>query len=235
VLLACAAIVYLMHQYSRDRERQRSLRGAFFKDCMSLFPTCKVVQDDVQFPVLTGRYNGFAVKLEPILDDMTVRKLPSLWLRVSLYAPVPYAGVFDLLARPRGNEFYSPAYELPLEVRAPSGWPADAVIRSDDPEQMPPVATLAPHLHLFDDVKMKEMLVAGGGVRLVYQFDQAERAEYSVLRQSYFVKSRLTPDLARGLLEAATAIYQSVAVVPAQTGTQAAEAEPGMRRQEVLA
>jgi hypothetical protein len=147
---------------------------------------------------------------------MTVRKLPSLWLKVSLYAPVRYTGIFDLLVRPRGNEFYSPAFELPVEVKRPEGWPADAIIRSDDPSRMPPAEALTDHLHLFDDPKMKELLIAPRGIRLVYQFDQAKRAHYAVLRQCHFAKRRLEPDLVRLLLEAAISIYQSVAAIPAQ-------------------
>lgn len=213
-LVACVAIIYLVRQYSRDRERQRSLRGELFRDCLDLFPACKVVQDGLQFPVLAGRYKGFNVKLEPVLDDMTFRKLPSLWLKISLYAPVRYSGVFDLLVRPRGNEFYSPAFELPVEIKPPAGWPADVVIRSDDPCCMPPADELAKHLNLFDDPKMKELLITSRGVRLVYQCDQAERALYSVLRQCSFANSRLSPDLARRLLDAAISVYGSVAPEP---------------------
>lgn len=227
VLLACAALIYLVRLYARDRARERRQRSEFFYDCMNLLQQSEIRQDDLAFPMLAGRYKGFDVRLEPILDDMTVRKLPSLWLKVSLYAPVHYDGIFDLLVRPRGNEFYSPAFELPLEVRPPSGWPSDAVIRSDDPARMPPAETLAPHLPLFDDVKMKELLVAPRGVRLIYQFDQAERAHYSVLRQSHFAKPRLTPALADRLLQAAVAVYQSVAgpaqVVPRQEAARLTE------------
>lgn len=234
LLLACAALIFLARHYKRDQARMRGLRSEFFADCMHLLGHSKITQDDLLFPILSGRYRGFDVKLEPILDDMTVRKLPSLWLRVSLYAPVRYTGVFDFLVRPRGNEFYSPAFEFTSELRPPSGWPEDAIIRSDDPSQMPPAETLAPHLHLFEDLKMKELLVAEGGVRLVYQFDQAERAEYSVLRQSNFVKSRLTPDIARRLLDAAASVYQSVAVVPAQAEPQQEGEGSAIPRQEVL-
>ncbi|MGH6680420.1 MAG: hypothetical protein ACREDL_16170, partial [Bradyrhizobium sp.] len=194
----------------------------------------------LQFPMLTGSYNGFDVKLEPVLDDMTIRKLPSLWLKVSLYAPVRYSGVFDLLIRPRGNEFYSPAFELPLEIKSPAGWPADAVIRSDDPCCMPPADELAKHLNLFDDPKMKELLITSRGVRLVYQCDQAERALYSVLRQCSFSNSRLAPDLARRLIEAAISVYGSVApepthvFVPEQKATVEEESRCADLEQQVL-
>jgi hypothetical protein len=218
-----AAILCLAWQYRRDRERQRKVRGGFFANCRALLELSEVAQDNLQFPVLTGRYEGFDVKLEPIVDDMVVRKLPSLWLKVSLIAPVRYAGAFDLLIRPRGMEFFSPAFDLPSEVRLPPGWPADAVIRSDDPASMPPAETVAQHLHLFEDARMKELLIAPRGVRLIYQADQAERSQYAVLRQCKFSEARLAPDLARRLLDAVTSVYHSVAAA----SNELAASQPG--------
>ena len=212
--LTSAAALWLAFQYWRDHERRRKLRSGFFGDCMNILHPLEITQQDMRFPTLRGRYKHFDVELEAFIDDMTVRKLPSLWLKVSLFAPVRYSGAFDLLVRPRGTEYYSPASDLPLEVKLPSGWPGDATIHSDDPARMPPVETVAQHLHLFDDAKMKELLIAPRGVRLIYQADQAERSQYSVLRQIEFGAMRLSPQLANSLLEAVSSVYQSVAVTP---------------------
>jgi hypothetical protein len=164
--------------------------------------------------VLTGRYRGHEVRLEPIVDHMTMRKLPSLWLQVSLIAPVPYQGIFDLLVRPRGTEFYSPSIDLTHELRLPPGWPVDAALRSDDPARMPPLAVMAQHRYMFEDQRLKEMLVTPKGVRLVYQVQQAERAKYAVLRQIEFLDNALPPTLARRLLEATIAIRASLMTDP---------------------
>jgi len=208
--VTAAALAGLTWLYRRDRERYRRLRGGFFALCLDLFERYRVVQDDVDFPVLTGRYRGHEVRLEPIIDHLTMRKLPSLWLQVSLIAPVPYQGIFDLLVRPRGTEFYSPSSDLPYELRLPPGWPADAQLRSDDPARMPPLETMAQHRYLFEDPRLKEMLVTPKGVRLVYQVQQAERAKYAVLRQIEFTDYTLAPSLARRLLEATLAIRRSL-------------------------
>jgi hypothetical protein len=205
-----AALAALTWLYRRDRERFRRLRGGFFTACLGLFEQYRVVQDDVDFPVLTGRYRGHEVRLEPIVDHMTMRKLPSLWLQVSLIAPVPYQGIFDLLVRPRGTEFYSPSIDLTHDMRLPPGWPSDAALRSDDPARMPPLAIMGQHRYLFEDQRLKEMLVTPKGVRLVYQVQQAERAKYAVLRQIEFLDNTLAPALARRLLEATIAIRASL-------------------------
>ena len=210
IAVAAAALIALTWLYRRDRERYRRLRGGFFSACLDLFEQYRVVQDDVDFPVLTGRYRGHEVRLEPIVDHMTMRKLPSLWRQVSLIAPVPYQGIFDLLIRPRGTEFYSPSIDLAHEMRLPPGWPSDAALRSDDPARMPPLAVMAQHRYLFEDQRLKEMLVTPKGVRVVYQVQQAERARYAVLRQIEFLDNTLPPGLARRLLEATIAIRASL-------------------------
>jgi len=204
------AVLVLAWLYRRDRERCRQRRGEFFADCLDLFQSCRVVQDDVDYPVLDGKYRGHAFRLEPIVDHLTFRKIPSLWLRVTLIAPVPYPGILDLLLRPRGGEFYSPADELSEAVALPPGWPADAEIRSDDPAHMPPLACIEPHLPLFADPRMKELLITPRGLRLVYQADQAQRTHYAVLRQIEFAEARLSAALLRRLMEAALRIHASV-------------------------
>ncbi len=215
--LVAAAVIGLIWLYRRDRERARRLRGGFFTACLDLFDSYRVVQDAVDFPVLTGKYRGHEVRLEPIVDHLTLRKLPSLWLRVSVIAPVPYQGIFDLLIRPRGTEFYSPSIDLGHAVRLPPGWPVDAALRSDDPAHMPPLEIMARHRFLFEDLRLKEMLVTPKGVRLVYQVQQAERAQYLVMRQVEFADNTLSLSLARRLLEAVLAIRSSLVANPAPT------------------
>jgi len=69
---------------------------------------------------------------------------------------------------------------------------------------------MAQHRYLFEDQRLKEMLVTPKGVRLVYQVQQAERARYAVLRQIEFLDNTLPPGLARRLLEATIAIRTSL-------------------------
>src|SRR4029077_7695287 len=99
--LVAAALIGLIWLYRRDRERARRLRGGFFTSYLDLFISYRVVKDAVDFPVLTGKYRGHEFRLEPIVDHMTLRKLPSLWLRVSVIAAVTYRRFFDILLPPR--------------------------------------------------------------------------------------------------------------------------------------
>jgi hypothetical protein len=221
---AAAALICLTWLYRRDRRRHGERRGAFFNDCLSLFEQYRVTQDDIYFPVLEGRYQGYSVRLEPIVDHVVFRKIPSLWLKITLVAPTRYRGVFDLMMRLQGSEFYSPFGELPERVALPAGWPRDASIASDDPEAMPPLHVLEPHIRAFSDPRMKEMLVTPRGVRLVYQAEQAERVHYRVLRQIEFAVERLSISLARALLNESVELYRSVAA-PAGTPLPAEQSD----------
>ncbi|QAY96331.1 hypothetical protein CWB41_11815 [Methylovirgula ligni] len=214
LIVVSLALICIVAVYRRDKARLRKSRAAFFDACLGLFEKPSVHENGAHFPVLSGGYEGFDIKIEPIIDDMSVRKLPSLWLKLWLSAPVPYSGALAVLMRPRGTEFYSPAFDLVSDVEAPAGWPKDVLIRCSDPEDAPPLSLLDRFHELLHDPKCKELLIGPGGVRLIYQAAQAERAEYSVLRHAKFGASTLDADGARQLVDELCAIYRSLARTP---------------------
>ena len=171
-------------------------------------------QSGSDFPILDGTHEGHRIRLEPVVDHMAVRKLPSLWLKVSVLGALPLEGTIDFLARPQNTEFYSPSERLPLTLRIPTGWPQHALLRTDIADRSAPVEFLTPHMPMFDDPKTKELVVTPRGVRIVYQAGQGERAYYMVLRQPEFGAARLPIALARRLLEQAIAVYNSAAMLP---------------------
>jgi hypothetical protein len=208
--LAVLLVVALCCLHRRHRARVRAERGAIFSGALSLFDRYRVTQDDVDFATLEGRYRGYDVRLEPIVDHIAVRKVPSLWLLATVRAPVPFAGVFDFLARPQNIEFYSPSASLDHAIAIPAGWPEHASLRTDRPDAMPPQAVMARHMDFFADPKAKEMLVTPKGVRLVYQANQAERSQYLVLRQADFANVSLSAELIRRLLDQAIALHEDL-------------------------
>ncbi|MBX6320333.1 MAG: hypothetical protein IRY94_00740 [Rhodospirillaceae bacterium] len=223
VALAVAAVTALVLVYRRDRIRLRRGRAAFFDDCLPLLEGCTLSQDDVDFPVLAATYRGRRVRLQPIVDHIAVRKLPSLWLLVTVFEDLPWMATLDLLMRPQNIEFYSPSARLRVALDPPPGWPAHALLRTDDTAGLPPLERLTPHMAMFDDPRMKELVVTPKGVRLVYQADQAERAHYAVLRQARFSVDRLPAETARRLLDEAIGI---IATLTAEDGHEPA-ARPG--------
>src|SRR5262245_64118819 len=101
--LLAAAVLWLI--YRRDRARKKAVRASYFDDCRSLFGDCRVQQDDIEFPVLEGSFEGQRARLEPVVDHMAVRKLPSLWLKVTVFGALPLPGTIDFLVRPQYTEF----------------------------------------------------------------------------------------------------------------------------------
>ena len=205
-VVACMALCAL---YMRDSARERRLRGGWFDDVLPLLNSYRVVQQGKGWPVLTGRYKGADVRLEPVLDDMAWRKLPSLWLKVTVLSPNPARGSLGLLVRARGGEFYSPTAEMTHRLPLPPTFPADAMLCSDC-AQTAPVQAVNDHIAAFDDPRMKELVITPKGVRLVYQAAQGERADYLVLRQARFAQTRGDAALIRSLLNRAMAIAAAV-------------------------
>ena len=221
-LLAAAAIAVLPVLYLRDTRRERERRGVFFADAMAMFDRCRVTQDGMHFPVLEGAYRGAAVRLEPVLDDMGVRKVPSLWLKATLLIANPQRGVVDFMVRPQGIEVYSPSHDLKCRLDIPATWPQHAILCTDRIGNNPCLEVLAPHIAAFDDPKTKELLVTPRGVRFVYQAAQAERAEYLVLRQARFSTTRVDPKLIRTLLDRLVAIARDLDAAPEGSERKAA-------------
>jgi len=209
VAVGAAATLFLLHR--RDRARMRAQRGEFFARCLHLFESYRVTQAGLAYPVMSAKYRGYAVRLEPFVDDIAWRKIPSLWLKVTVLTPNPCRGVFDFLVRPRGVEFYSPSSELPHTLRVPEEWPQDALLSTDDPEGMPAIADIAPHMSHFSDPQMKELLITPRGTRLVRQIWQAERSHYLVLRQARFAGRTVEPSILASLLDAAIEVNRSLA------------------------
>lgn len=206
-LLAVAVLTWI---YRRDRAKLRALRGSIFTLVYPLFDSYRATQESVDFPQLRGRYRGHDFHIDALIDMVTFRKVPSLWLRVSLLEPVPYQGTLDILVRSQNVEFYSPANDLPHAIEPPANWPAGTIIKTDDPNAMPPAAVIDPHIRFFEAPKAKEILVTPKGVRLVYQADQGTRAEYLVLRSANFASPQVAPELMTALLDRAIALHQDL-------------------------
>jgi hypothetical protein len=208
--LLAAALLVLPLLMLRDSRHEKDRRAAYFNDALTLFDSYRVTQDGKAWPILTGRYRGMAIRLEPVPDDMTWRKVPSLWLKATLLSPNPSRGTLGILARPRGGEFYSPTPEMAHRLAIPAGWPADTLVCTDAMETLPDLEELTPELAVFEDPRMKDLVITPKGVRLVYQSAQAERAHYLVLRQAHFLNNKADAALVRALLDRAISIAASV-------------------------
>jgi hypothetical protein len=208
--VALVGVALLVMLYRRDRNRLRAQRAGFFDLCLDLFQSYRITQDGPTFPRLSGRYRDHEVRLEPAIDDMERRKVPVLYLKVTVLQPNPYGAILDFLIRPGGVEVYSPSAELHHHLTPPPGWPEQGLLCTDDPSSLPPLDLITPHIGLFADIYMKELVVTCRGVRLTRMIWQARRLHYAVLRQPEFEETHLDPALAKTLLDDAVAIADAL-------------------------
>lgn len=208
--MSVAALCLLTLLYRRNRRTLGALRGAVFAPVYDLFESYRVTQSGISYPELRGIYRGMTFHIDAVVDTLTFRKLPVLWLRVSLLAPMPGTATLDILVRSHNVEFYSPSTNLPHRLEPRPGWPGDAMVRSDDAGQLPDLAVLDRHVEIFADPPTKELLITPKGVRIVRLLDQAKRAEYLVLRQAEFESPQVTEDALRPLLDRCIDIHQDL-------------------------
>jgi hypothetical protein len=211
VLIACLlALGVLVWIFRRDKNRLERERTQLFEDVRGLLSEAELSRAAGEYPKLRGRYRGYEVAIDAVVDHIAVRKLPSLWLRATVLAEIPYGGACDVMARAHNVEFFSPAGAFQHVLKLPAGWPDHLTVKSDDPTATPPEAILTRHIGIFDEPRMKELLVTPRGIRVVRQTAQASRAEYMVLRQSLFGAVRVPRDQLAAMLDAAIALAEDL-------------------------
>jgi hypothetical protein len=208
--VALVGLAVLVMLYRRDRRLLRARRAKFFDLCLDLFQSYRVTQKGPTFPLLSGRYRDHEVRLQALIDNMAWRRVPVLWLKVTVLKPNSYRAILDFLVRPGGVEVYSPSAELDHHLALPEGWPEQALLCTDHPSLVPPLELITPHMALFADPYMKEMVVTSRGVRLVRMIWQASRLHYAVFREVKFDGVELDRATAQTLLDAAVGIADAL-------------------------
>jgi hypothetical protein len=182
--LSGTALLFLLHRKWQESRARASRRAAFLDDAQRLFDGgLKAIRAD-GFPRISGTYHGRIFDLQAVPDTLNVRKLPTLWLLVTLAEPTPAKSTFDMMMRPRGVEFFSRHSRLPVQIAADPLFPHDCTIRTDDASRLPPRDVLARHLPFFDDPRAKELVIAPRGLRVVWLAEEAHRGRYLIFRDS---------------------------------------------------
>jgi hypothetical protein len=213
-LIALAAgavlIVLLTLMQRRNRRELKDRRASLFAAAYGILDTYRITQAGIDYPEMQATYRSHAFHVDVVVDTLTFRKLPVLWLRVSLLAPLPGMATFDILVRSQNVEFYSPSAELPHRLEPRAGWPADAMVRTDNQGRLPDLAVLDRHIGMFQEPPTKELLITPKGVRIVRMLEQAKRAEYLVTRQAEFEDAQVTAALLRDLMDRTIALHQDL-------------------------
>jgi hypothetical protein len=212
---ACVAIglaVLLWRQYNREMAKRADQGRELFEPVMALFDAPDVRRGETAGVwILTGRYRGTVFQLKTVTDTLATRKLPSLWLMVTLPQAQPVPATVDLMMRAAGLTSFSNFDFLPHTLELPKDFPVDATLRSDRPADTTIVPLLVRHLDLFHSGKGKEFLVSPKGLRIVVLLAEADRARYGVLREANFDGVTVDPVLARQVMDTLIELQNDIA------------------------
>lgn len=207
VILGMSICLYLLYQ--RDYAETIKAKLHLFDNCIDLLENPKLSPQGVDFPKLCGEYDGFNVLLELVADTLAVRKVPPLWLLVTIKGKTLTKGCLDVIVRPQNNEFYSPAWQWSGHLQAPESWPAHSMIKyQDEPASVDVLSQFVPLL--FADDKTKELLVMPSILRITCMAKQAERGEYMLMRNSIFDAIPLEKKLVQRIMIDAICIRKAI-------------------------
>lgn len=211
IAAAVGLAIHLAIKLRKTAHKRAAAPDIFFAKVKPLIENARYEgEGGVGYPQLVGRYRGLPVRLHPVIDTLAIRKLPSLWLLATIPEPLPIRATFDLMMRPAGPTTFSNFDHLPMTLDSLPDLPPYAVVRTDDPQHVPPHHVVAPHLDIFSDPRAKELLVTPKGLRFVWQAAEADRARYGVFRQAEFGVVELDPELVRDLLDRLIALRKSI-------------------------
>lgn len=207
IVLAAGASWRLVSVYLTQKERQRQQSQALANVVRMAMPDAiDQMTPAVGVTTFRGKIEGQNVQVQVIVDTLATRKLPSLWLSLTVMEPVKINGIFDLVMRPNSALSFSNFDLRPNVLRLPTGFPENAVIRSDVEADQLPLSGIANHVHLMADARAKELLISPQGVRFVWLVTEADRARYGVFRQADFGDVLPSPQLILTLAQKAMAL-----------------------------
>jgi hypothetical protein len=157
--------------------------------------------------IVTGKYQSAPFQLRSIIDTLATRKLPSLWLQVTLQRAQPVPCIVNAMMRPAGATSFSNFDFLPDTLPHPPDAPLEAVVKSDDGSATHKImSVMSRHFDLLRRPNAKEILVSPNGLRLVVQAAEAGRLRYGVFRQADFEGATITPEVLLPILNGLLAL-----------------------------
>lgn len=211
LLLAAVLAALLVRQFKRAEAERRAEPERLFRAALPLLENAEAKAGETAGTfVLTGTYRGHDVQVKALADTLAVRKLPGLWLMVTLPGPLPIASTLDMMMRPAGATSFSNFDQLPFTYEHPAEFPEHLVARGDARE--PPLSfdIVSRHIGALKDRRGKELLMTPRGVRLVMLLAEADRARYGVFRQADFGGATVDPVMLENCLERLLDLRQDI-------------------------
>ncbi len=191
--------VFLARQLQRGARARRLAQAAYFRAAAGLLDGVEMRVQPSGWARMSGRYQGAQFDLQAVPDTLTFRKLPSLWVMVTMTEPMPVTGEVHVMSRPGQTEVFSTFNALPVSVTLPPGFPETCALRCDDARALP-ADLLTARAGLFAARDMKELVISPKGLRIVVLAEEADRGNYLLFRDAEmgrnpFAAERLLPHL----------------------------------------
>jgi hypothetical protein len=172
--------------------KRASSRAAYLSAVLPLFTAPITATAPSGFPRISGRFHDHLFDLQVVPDTLTYRKLPALWLLVTLAEPTAARATLNVMLRPMGVEPFSNFRDLPHQIATPTDFPADSATRCDDPAAIADAKLVARHLAHLDQTQLKELVIAPKGLRISWLAEEADRTRYLAFRDAEMGRSPLT-------------------------------------------
>jgi hypothetical protein len=205
-----ATALWLAWMTAVAAKARKTARATYFRQLEPLFQSTMIRIEPTGFPRMSAQGQEATFDLQALPDSLTFRKLPALWVMVTLPAPMPVTATLDIMARPAGNEPFSRFANLPQSLPCPPSLPEGTGLRSDNATGVPPFEVIAPHLAIFADPKVKELVISPKGLRLVILADEAERGRFLIFRDAEVGKTPLPQDRLLPLIDTLLALRQTL-------------------------
>jgi hypothetical protein len=194
------AVALMAWQQTRHVTRVKDERRGAAGPASEVLADVEVLQDGIGYPTIRGRYAGLDVKLELVVDTLTMRQLPRLWLIATVRRDLPLDNPVDIVLRPVSTDVVSPGGRFGWERPRPAAWPEHMRIATPLPGPIPALDQLEVLSGLLHDERTKSVLVAPGGVRVVTELARGDVARHRVVRRADF-DVVLEPSRLRRLLD----------------------------------
>ncbi|GAB1361681.1 hypothetical protein MASR1M32_09170 [Rhodobacter sp.] len=209
-IAAAALLLWLTWRLAQAQRQRRLTRAGYFDALRPLFDSVRGKIEPSGFPRVSARRGEHGFDLQAVTDTLTFRKLPALWVMVSLPEPLPLAATLDIMARPSGQEPFTHFTTLPQMLPAPEGTPEGLALRSDNATGLPSESLIARHSQIFADKKVKELLISPKGLRLVILAEEADRGRYLIFRDAEMGIVPISPARIAPLLDSLLALREDL-------------------------
>jgi hypothetical protein len=196
--------------------RRAAARRGWFDECCGLFTDVRVGTTEHGFARLNGIYRGRLFDLQALPDTLTYRKLPSLWLLVSIPESLAVTGTLDIMTRPTEMDVFSRFSTLPVQIATPAGFPPDTAVRTDDAGLRLSGGLTARLAATFFSPRVKELVISPRGLRLVWLAEEADRGRYLIFRDSEMGLTKLQPRILTPLLDVLCDLRDALEEEPAR-------------------